>query len=99
MCHNLSNVSSPIGQCFTKNFVKLEQLVFNDLNFDLLGSGGAVAKSRVSNRSDSKKSDSGRVGREFQKVGFGYPKSRVFCRVLCTFYSKFYFIFLKVGFG
>ena len=55
-----------------------------------------VAKSRVSN---SKKSDSGRVVWGFQKVGFGYPKCRVFCRVSCTFYSKFYVLFHKGGFG
>ena len=54
-----------------------------------------VAKSRVSNSSDSKKSDSGQVGLEFQKVRFGYPKSRV----SCTFYSKSYVLFHKVGFG
>ena len=58
-----------------------------------------VAKSWVSNRSDSKKSDSGQLGWEFQKVGFGYPKSQVFCQVSCTFYSKFYVLFHKVGFG
>ena len=58
-----------------------------------------VAKSRVSNSSDSKKSDSGWVGLEFQKVGFRYTKSRVFCRVSCTFYSKFYVLFHKAGFG
>ena len=56
-----------------------------------------VVKSRVSNRLDSKKSDSGRAG--IPKVRFGYPKSRVFCRVSCTFYSKFYVLFHKVGFG
>ena len=37
-----------------------------------------VAKSRVSNSSGTEKSDSGRVGWEFQKVGLGYPKSQVF---------------------
>ena len=49
-----------------------------------------VAKSWVSNRSYSKKSNSGQVG---------IPKSRirVFCRVSCTFYSKFYVLFHYVG--
>ena len=47
-----------------------------------------VAKSRVSNRSDSKKSDSGK----------NFKKS-VFFRVSCTFYSKFYVLFHKAGFG
>ena len=54
-----------------------------------------VAKSRVSNSSDSKKSG----WEEFQKVGFGYPKSQVFCRALCTFSSKFYGFFIRSGSG
>ena len=55
-----------------------------------------VAKSRVLN---SKKSNLCRLGWEFRKDGFEYPKSQVFCRVSCTFYSKFYVLFHKVGFG
>ena len=60
-----------------------------------------VAKSRVSNSSDSKKSDSGRVGWEFKKSDSGTQKVGYFVGycVMCTFYSKFYVLFHKVGFG
>ena len=64
-----------------------------------------VAKSRVSNRSDSKKSDSGRVGipksqiRVPKKSDSGTQKVGYFVGLLFTFYSKFYVLVRKVRFG
>ena len=53
--------------------------IFIGVILDLVLVVERVAKSRVSNSSGSKKSDSGRVGysKIVKKVGFGYQKSRV----------------------
>ena len=60
-----------------------------------------VAKSRVSNRSDSKKSDSDRVGEcgDSKKLGSGTQNVGYFVGYHVRFTPNFMFCFIRLGLG